>query len=40
MTVILRVRHGHVEGIKPECFRGRTDLALTDDTAHLEAGLN
>jgi hypothetical protein len=22
MTVILLVRHGHVEGIKPECFRG------------------
>ena len=30
MTVILLVRHGHVEGIKPERFRGRADLALTD----------
>ena len=27
-TVIL-VRHGHVEGISPERFRGRSDLALT-----------
>ena len=30
MTIILLVRHGHVEGIKPECFRGRADLALTE----------
>ena len=30
MTVILLVRHGHVEGIKPERFRGRADLALTE----------
>jgi len=30
MTVILLLRHGHVEGIKPERFRGRADLALTD----------
>jgi probable phosphoglycerate mutase len=29
MTNILLVRHGHVEGIKPERFRGRTDLPLT-----------
>lgn len=29
MTKILLVRHGHVEGIKPERFRGRADLALT-----------
>jgi Fe-S-cluster containining protein len=27
MTIILLVRHGHVEGIKPERFRGRADLA-------------
>jgi probable phosphoglycerate mutase len=30
MTIILLVRHGHVEGITPECFRGRADLALTE----------
>ena len=29
MTKILLVRHGHVEGIKPERFRGRAELALT-----------
>ncbi len=29
VTKILLVRHGHVEGIKPERFRGRADLALT-----------
>jgi probable phosphoglycerate mutase len=28
-TLIL-VRHGHVEGISPERFRGQTDLPLTD----------
>lgn len=30
MTKILLIRHGHVEGIRPERFRGRADLALTD----------
>jgi len=30
MTKILLVRHGHVEGISPERFRGRADLALTE----------
>ena len=30
MTKILLVRHGHVEGIKPQRFRGRTDLPLTE----------
>jgi phosphoserine phosphatase len=30
MTTILLVRHGHVEGIRPERFRGRADLALTE----------
>jgi broad specificity phosphatase PhoE len=30
LTRILLVRHGHVEGIRPERFRGRTDLPLTD----------
>jgi phosphoserine phosphatase len=29
MTRIILVRHGHVEGIKPERFRGRQDLPLT-----------
>jgi probable phosphoglycerate mutase len=29
VTKILLVRHGHVEGIKPERFRGRADLPLT-----------
>jgi probable phosphoglycerate mutase len=28
-TRIVLVRHGHVEGIEPERFRGRTDLELT-----------
>jgi phosphoserine phosphatase len=30
MITILLVRHGHVEGIKPERFRGRADLVLTE----------
>jgi probable phosphoglycerate mutase len=30
MTKILLVRHGHVEGIHPERFRGRTELDLTE----------
>lgn len=30
MTIILLIRHGHVDGIKPERFRGRADLALTE----------
>ena len=29
MTKILLTRHGHVEGIVPERFRGRAELALT-----------
>jgi phosphoserine phosphatase len=29
MTKIILVRHGHVEGISPERFRGRADLRLT-----------
>jgi phosphoserine phosphatase len=29
MTKILLVRHGHVEGIQPERFRGHADLPLT-----------
>ncbi len=31
MTKIILVRHGHVEGISPERFRGRTDLMLTPE---------
>src|SRR5260370_3770362 len=31
MTKIIVVRHGHVEGISPERFRGRADLALTTE---------
>ena len=31
MTKIVLVRHGHVEGISPERFRGRADLALTPE---------
>ncbi len=30
MSKILLTRHGHVEGIKPEQFRGREPLALTE----------
>jgi phosphoserine phosphatase len=30
MTKLLLVRHGHVEGIKPERFRGREPLLLTE----------
>lgn len=30
MTKLIIVRHGHVEGIHPERFRGRKDLPLTD----------
>ena len=30
MTHILLVRHGNVEGIDPERFRGRADIPLTD----------
>jgi probable phosphoglycerate mutase len=29
MSKILLVRHGHVDGIRPERFRGRADLPLT-----------
>jgi phosphoserine phosphatase len=30
MTKIVLTRHGHVEGINPERFRGRTDVPLTE----------
>jgi broad specificity phosphatase PhoE len=30
MTTIILTRHGHVDWISPERFRGRADLALTD----------
>jgi phosphoserine phosphatase len=36
MTKILLTRHGHVEGIKPERFRGREPLELTE-RGHAEA---
>jgi phosphoserine phosphatase len=29
-TTVLLVRHGHVPGIDPETFRGRTDIELTE----------
>ena len=29
-TTVLLVRHGHVPGISPERFRGRTDIELTE----------
>jgi len=39
MTKILLTRHGHVEGITPERFRGRQPLALTElGRAEAEAG--
>lgn len=31
MTKILLTRHGHVDGIRPARFRGRAELALTED---------
>jgi phosphoserine phosphatase len=31
LTKIILVRHGHVEGISPERFRGRADLKLTPE---------
>ncbi len=31
MTKIILTRHGHVEGLHPERFRGRIELALTDE---------
>jgi len=36
MTKIILVRHGHVEGISPERFRGRADLMLTAE-GHRQA---
>jgi phosphoserine phosphatase len=30
LTKVLLTRHGHVEGIQPERFRGRTELELTE----------
>ncbi len=37
MTHILLVRHGHVPGIAPERFRGRSELQLTE-RGRLQAG--
>lgn len=39
MTRILLTRHGHVEGIRPARFRGRAELALTDDGVAQAAAL-
>lgn len=36
MITLILTRHGHVEGIDPERFRGRADLPLTD-LGHLQA---
>ncbi len=36
MTHIVLTRHGHVEGIHPERFRGRKELSLTEQ-GHAEA---
>ena len=37
MTKIILVRHGHVEGLSPERFRGRTDMPLTALGRHQAA---
>jgi broad specificity phosphatase PhoE len=38
VTKIILTRHGRVEGIKPERFRGRTELPLTElGHAHARA---
>jgi phosphoserine phosphatase len=38
MTKLILTRHGHVEGISPERFRGRTDVPLTElGTAQADA---
>ena len=37
MTKILLTRHGHIEGIKPERFRGREPLALDQGRAEVAA---
>ncbi|AIF48271.1 histidine phosphatase family protein [Dyella japonica] len=34
MTTLLLIRHGEVEGITPPTFRGRLDLALTENGRH------
>jgi len=39
MTKILLTRHGHVEGIQPERFRGRAELALTAEGVAQAAAL-
>ena len=39
MTKILLTRHGHVEGIHPERFRGRAELALTTEGVAQAAAL-
>jgi broad specificity phosphatase PhoE len=39
MTKIIMVRHGHVEGISPERFRGRADLMLTAEGRRQAAAI-
>jgi phosphoserine phosphatase len=39
MPKILLTRHGHVEGISPERFRGQTELALTSEGLAQAAAL-
>lgn len=34
ITTLLLVRHGHVPGIEPATFRGRTDIELTERGVH------
>ena len=34
LTTLLLVRHGHVPGIEPATFRGRTDIELTERGVH------
>jgi broad specificity phosphatase PhoE len=36
VTKLILIRHGHVEGIKPERFRGRRDIPLTE-RGHAQA---
>jgi len=30
MTKIILTRHGHIEGVEPERFRGRAEVPLTE----------
>jgi broad specificity phosphatase PhoE len=39
LTTLLLTRHGHVEGINPERFRGRAELPLTELGVHQAQAL-